>query len=758
MNTVPEAEKNSTEYSETNSEELTEQKSTNVSFSLFLYRLIAYSDARRSIASFVVVLSVVVLVDIIFNKHLFVPYIELVEDFSNVRLGGFAELDIGFAPEVWQALLGMILGTLILVISIASQSIPKLIDLYMKDIPSLLYIWLLIISGGHALIIKIYGEIGIVRESSRIFNTHFLLTICAIIAFPYVFYILRYTKPTNIINRIYNNNMDQITALTSKRNRALSHIPDVVEYQQYSIFEALNQLDDILEFVSFKELKADIVHDMCLTLQNYIRLKPDIAPGFFKVSPKIRTDISFKTMVGQFGEMERNQSFYEQKCFRLMGNVYIRLLEHGEFDLSSMVTGEMANLGLAAIESEDEAIIELVIIRFNTFFRMAFKHAIGTNEPRNIYNLSFFYGQFIKYLVEHKKVDQVKSCFGYLRFYGVEIAKTFPKVPSVYFDVAAIAFEMKKLLEQIHHERWDIEIQKVLVNEILQVDNPPDFNKDDLDEGIKLTNTVRNIQFGLALFYQSEGVEEFVEQIAKDILDDLDYLGESTFYRVLGMIEGLMRFGGPTFWEDTDRGNVNIFFTHNKDQIDGFKKRLHDLAEAKLKKKTKEKYFLTNTEMDLLWEMSRLTKVKEVEQIITKARNFELILSELQNIDETRLEGLVGLREKLNFNSENPKLIVTTSRQVAIGTLLVISGKIYGRNKKKEIEATVQLNTPNFIFVNITSTADSKIFEKFSSLTVSFRPLRQKMVYQFESDPQGSGANKLQRIAHSDSVKIIEEL
>ena len=758
MKTVPEAEKFSNEDSETNSEELSEQKNTNVSFSFFLYRLIAYADARRSIASFVVVLSVVVLIDIIFNKHLFVPYIELVEAFSNVRLGGFAELDIGFAPEVWQALLGMILGTLILVISIASQSIPKLIDLYMKDVPSLLYIWLLIISGGHALIIKIYGEIGIVRESSRIFNTHFLLTICAIIAFPYVFYILRYTKPTNIINRIYNNNMDQITALTSKRNRALSHIPDVVEFQQYSIFEALNQLDDILEFVSFKELKADIVHDMCLTLQNYIRLKPDIAPAFFKVSPKIRTDISFKTMVGQFGEMERNQSFYEQKCFRLMGNVYIRLLEHGEFDLSSMVTGEMANLGLTAIESEDEAIIELVIIRFNTFFRMAFKHAIGTNEPRNIYNLSFFYGQFIKYLVEHNKVDQVKSCFGYLRFYGVEIAKTFPKVPSVYFDVAAIAFEMKKLLEQIHHERWDIEIQKALVNEILQVDNPPDFNKDDLDQGIKLTNTVRNIQFGLALFYQSEGVEEFVEQIAKDILDDLDYLGESTFYRVLGMIEGLMRFGGPTFWEDTDRGNVNIFFTHNKDQIDGFKKRLHDLAEAKLKKKTKDKYFLTNTEMDLLWEMSRLTKVKEVEQIITKVANFELILSELQNIDEARLEGLVGLRDKLNFNSENPQLIVTSSRQVAVGTLLKISGKISEKNKQKEIEATVQLNTPNFIFVNISSTADSKIFEKFSSLTVCFRPLRQKMIYQFKADPHGTGTNKLQRIAHADAVKIIEEL
>ncbi|MEC9461298.1 MAG: hypothetical protein VYD14_08850, partial [SAR324 cluster bacterium] len=251
MNTVLEAENDSTDNSEEKSAELTEQESTNVSFSFFLYRLIAYADARRSISSFLFILFVVVISDIIFNIYLFVPYTELIESISGVNPGGFEELDVGFAPEVWQALLGMILGTLILVISIASQSIPKLIDIYMKNVPSLLYIWFLIISGGHALIIKIYGEIGLTREPSRIFNTHFLLAICSISAFPYVFYILRQTKPTNIINRIYNTNMDQITALTSKRNRALAHIPDVVEHQQYTIFEALNQLDDILEFSSF---------------------------------------------------------------------------------------------------------------------------------------------------------------------------------------------------------------------------------------------------------------------------------------------------------------------------------------------------------------------------------------------------------------------------------------------------------------------------------------------------------------------------
>ncbi len=758
MNTVLEAENDSTDNSEEKSAELTEQESTNVSFSFFLYRLIAYADARRSISSFLFILFVVVISDIIFNIYLFVPYTELIESISGVNPGGFEELDVGFAPEVWQALLGMILGTLILVISIASQSIPKLIDIYMKNVPSLLYIWFLIISGGHALIIKIYGEIGLVREPSRIFNTHFLLTICSIIAFPYVFYILRQTKPTNIINRIYNTNMDQITALTSKRNRALAHIPDVVEHQQYTIFEALNQLDDILEFSSFKELKADIVHDMSMTLQNYIRLKKNIAPAFFNVSPKVRTDISFKTMVGQFGEMERNQSFYEQKCFRLLGNVYIRLLEHGEFDLSSMVAGEMETLGLTAIEEDNTELVDIIIIRFNTLLRFAIKHGVRNNEPRNLYNLGFYYGNFIKHLVEHKKIDHVKRCFMYLRIYGVEIFKHGSNSPAMYFIVDVIATEMKKVLEQIYHDGWDVEIQNGMLGEMLQVDSPPDFNKEDMARGVLINNGVRVLQFGLALFYQREGMNDFVDRIAKDVLDDLEVLGEATFSQVIEMTSNRLLFSGPTFWEDTDRGNLNIYYTSDQDQIDSFKQRLYEIAQTQLKKTTTEKYKLTHAEMELLWEMSRMTKIKEVEQVSTNAANFELILGELQHIDEVRLGALVCLREKLKFNSENPKLIITTSRQVAVGTLLKIKGNISGKKKPQEIEATVQLNTPNFIFVKTSTSADNKMFDNFSSLAVSFRPLRQKMVYQFEADPQGAGANGLQRIEHADTVKIIEEL
>ena len=246
--------------------------------------------------------------------------------------------------------------------------------------------------------------------------------------------------------------------------------------------------------------------------------------------------------------------------------------------------------------------------------------------------------------------------------------------------------------------------------------------------------------------------------IAKDILDDLDYLGESTFYRVLGMTEGLMRFAGPTFWEDTDRGNVNIFFTPYKDQIDSFKKLLYELVESQLRNQTTKKYQLKDTEMDLLWEMSRKTKENEVEQISLNSENFESILSELENIDDTRLEALIALREKLNFHSENPLLRVSNSRQIAIGTKLQINGIISGQETKSEFEAEVQSNTPNFLFVKIFDSAVTEEIEKFSSLSVKFRPLRQKRIYQFQAEPQNLGTNDLLRIDHSGNIKIVEEL
>ena len=77
--TALQEENDSTENQEENSEVTTEEKSTNVTFSFFLYRLIAYADARRSVASFVIILFLVTISDKLFEDFLFLPLKLLLE-------------------------------------------------------------------------------------------------------------------------------------------------------------------------------------------------------------------------------------------------------------------------------------------------------------------------------------------------------------------------------------------------------------------------------------------------------------------------------------------------------------------------------------------------------------------------------------------------------------------------------------------------------------------------------------------------------
>ena len=87
----------------------------------------------------------------------------------------------------------MVLGTLIIVIAIAAESSPKLMDLFVKDWMSLSYVWFLIIASLHSIVIMYYVE-PLNRISSVILNTYIYLFIGSIFALPYIFYILLYSK------------------------------------------------------------------------------------------------------------------------------------------------------------------------------------------------------------------------------------------------------------------------------------------------------------------------------------------------------------------------------------------------------------------------------------------------------------------------------------------------------------------------------------------------------------------------------------
>ena len=153
-------------------------------------------------------------------------------------------------------------------------------------------------------------------------------------------------------------------------------------------------------------------------LQYYVKSKLNFSEYFFKIDLRIYEDISFRTMKNLLGEVEKSRTFYEQKSFRLIGNVYNIFLETGEFDLSTLCVEQLVQIGKTAIECDDQELIEVVTVRLNTYFRFALKHGQHHNEPRNLYNLVFHYGQFLGYLMEYKQVDRIRTCIGYFVFYG----------------------------------------------------------------------------------------------------------------------------------------------------------------------------------------------------------------------------------------------------------------------------------------------------------------------------------------------------
>jgi hypothetical protein len=484
-------------------------------------------------------------------------------------------LDIGFAPEVWLSVIGVTLGTLVIAISIAAQNIPKITELYMQDWFSLFYMWFLIFGGCHAVRVKAIAEAGSIQPWSLVLNIYGLLPIAIVLGFPYVFYVLRTIQPTTVIEKIYERHLRQLRRLVEKPSRKSRILGRAAVREAYhrDLLESLNQLENLLEYLAFKEPKLQIIQRLSQLLQIFTQLKPKIDPQFFEVSDAIRSDVSFQTMIDQLPMQQQHNIFYEQKIFRLLGNAYAQFLADASFDLAALCAAEVRRIGVIANAVQDQWVLDLVVVRFNTMLRFALKHGVTHNEARNLYNLIFHYRGFIEDLIRQEERQKAQECFHYLRSYGNEAYALGKLSPALYFIVDVFAAEMRSLLILVHEQNWPLDVQHQLLLELLQVDSPP--QSDPFSVEIKSLNSgVRTLQISLALFYLHVDLPAFAQLIAEDLLDDCRVLGESMFRETVQGICDRLQTAQPIFWEDTDRGTENLYYTPHRQYIDQFSTRL----------------------------------------------------------------------------------------------------------------------------------------------------------------------------------------
>ena len=583
-------------------------------------------NKHRLFASLLVVFIGIICSDILF--HYFYPEIILqIEYLFGLEKETHDAVDLTFAPEIWGGVLATVLGTLIIVIAIAAESTPKLMDLFVKDWVSLLFIWFLILASIHATIIMYYfGPME--RLSSVILNTYLYLPISSMLSLPYIFYILLYSKTDNVIKKLYSLNIDDINRLTNKSVHIAMRDNKVVEHYQYQLMSTIDQFDDLLEYISFKEAQTEIIRSVGDTVRAYMKNKELYVSNFFSATDTIRNNPTFRTYVEhQYKDLEERNTFYEVKSFKMMGNSYIRKMENGEYELASLIASEISSIGLLALKLNQESLITDINIRFNTFMRFAIKHAIKNNEPRNLYNLAFHYSALLKGYVDHEKIDLLKQGYFYFKFYSNEIYKQAANNPSLYFIVDVLTTELKKISILISENDWDNELQEHLLKEILQLDNPPDYPKEDLDQSVN--NGVRVLQIGLALHYIKIKKLDFAETIVSDVLDDLAYFDNQTYLNLMEGLYNRIKFSGPTFCEDTDRWNTNIYYSPDSDKIDDFKKILSNQMKDRLAKLDRDVQFL-RLELDKLKSKKdhtpdEKTKINELEtKINTRRKTFFL--------------------------------------------------------------------------------------------------------------------------------------
>ena len=596
----------------------------NNQLTIFFASILNIINKNRSFASLLIVFFGVVCTDILF--HYFYPEIILqIEYLFGLGEETHGAVDLTFAPEIWGGVLATVLGTLIIVIAIAAESTPKLMDLFVKDWVSLLFIWFLILASIHATIIMYYfGPME--RLSSVILNTYIYLPVSSMLSLPYIFYILLYSKTDNVIKKLYSLNIDDINRLKNKSIHISMRDNKVIEHYQYQLMSTIDQFDDLLEYISFKEAQTEIIRRVGDTVRSYMKNKEYYDPTFFSATNTIRNNPTFRTYVEhQYKDLEERKTFYEVKSFKMMGNAYIRKMENGEYELASLIASEISSIGLLALELKQESLITDINIRFNTFMRFAIKHAVRNNEPRNLYNLAFHYSALLKGYVDHNKIDLLKQGYFYFKFYSNEIYKQAANNPSLYFIVDVLTTELKKISILISENDWDNELQEHLLKEILQLDNPPDYPKDNLDQSVN--NGVRVLQIGLALHYIKINNTDFAETIVSDVLDDLAYFDNQTYLNLMEGLYNRIKFSGPTFWEDTDRGNTNIYYSPDSDKIDDFKKILSSQMKNRLAKLDRDVQFL-RLELDKLKSKKdqtadEKTKINELEvKINTRRKTF----------------------------------------------------------------------------------------------------------------------------------------
>lgn len=476
-----------------------------------------------------------------------------------------------FAPEIWLSLLAFVFGTLIIVITIASEKTPKLIDLFVTESWSRLFIWLITLSSMENIYLHfLHTQPSFIHTQHTFFidnfiflNNYILLPGLVISAIPYIFYILKFTKSSNVIKKIYDENVRTIRA--AKTNASEIQI----NQNHYNLFETINQLHDLLQYIEFKEPKGDIIIRLGKSLRFYLGQKKKFPEQYFKLSAAVKNDISFRTLGEKYAQIESERTFYEHKILRVLGTSYLLLIKESHYDLASLCGNELYTAGKTAADLEDHEVVNTVIIHFNTILRFGLNHGLKTKEIRNVYNTIFHYSQLVNMFIKKHEAERVVQCCGYFSFYANEVGRLGVSEPLFAFLIESFALELKNILISLQINNFSREQQII----ILRMFNELNAQKKERITEQQLINEsgLRLIKIILCLFYINRQELKLLGYTVASIVKDLGRFDKDKAIQLITQDCERIKEEREDFWEETDQGNRNIYYSPHKIELPMFR-------------------------------------------------------------------------------------------------------------------------------------------------------------------------------------------
>ena len=529
-----------------------------------IFSLNKFSRANRLALSFLLVFFFIIISDFASN---FIFY----KIVPSLKLSYLYNIDLSFAPEVWAAIIALIIGTLIIVIALASENTPELMDIFINEWINLIYVWFLILCSLHSIYsINVLSDIS--RASSGFLNTFIFLPIASIASLPFIFRTLLRSKDVNVVRKISTILKSTISSLKKESTYNAMNQNEIVSHYQNKIFKTIDQLDNLLLTLSSRRARSIIINELGDILRFYSDCKSKINNKFFIVTDTIINDITYKTRYTEESLKTRFDEFYEFKIYAIFASNYSDLLDKKDYSLASSIPSEITRIGRFFISSQLEHQYNDLNIMMNTLWRYSIKNAIKFNEPRYLYNLCFHHGNLLREYIKSNNYQMVEDSYDKFEFYAQNIYKEAEKNNSLYFIIDSMSSELKKCQELIYNLKWGKKKQLALLNVMFRLDVPPNYNKEKIDDSLLgANNGTRRIQLGLALFYLSVGEVEYVDKIARDYLKDLQFFDKETFKKNLDKQCYLLSIFGPDFWESNDRGSINIYYSAHKKFIEDLK-------------------------------------------------------------------------------------------------------------------------------------------------------------------------------------------